>query len=63
MDTGKGASHTGVSWERLGDSSGWGGWGKITWGKMPDIGDRGMEAANHLAYATILHDLHIYPRT
>ena len=26
-----------------------GGWGGITWGEMPDIGDGGMEAANHIA--------------
>ena len=31
------------------DSRGWGGWGGITWGEMPDIGDGRMEAANHLA--------------
>ena len=31
------------------DSVGWGGWGEITWGEIPDIGDGGMEAANHLA--------------
>ena len=24
-------------------------WGGITWGEMPDTGDRGMEAANHIA--------------
>ena len=27
----------------------WGSWGEITKGEMPDIGDRGMEAANRLA--------------
>ena len=27
----------------------WGGLGGITWGEMPDIDDRGMEAANHIA--------------
>ena len=26
-----------------------GGWGGITWGEMPDIGDEGMEAANRIA--------------
>ena len=31
------------------DSQGWGGWGGIMGGEMPDIGDRGMEAANHIA--------------
>ena len=28
---------------------GWGGWGGITWGEMPDVGDGGMEAAKHTA--------------
>ena len=28
---------------------GQGGWGGITWGEMPDIGDGEMKAANHLA--------------
>ena len=37
----------GGSWGR--DSRGWGGWGGITWGEMPDIGVGRMEAANHLA--------------
>ena len=31
------------------DSGQWGGWGGITWGEMPDIGDGGKKAANHLA--------------
>ena len=31
------------------DSGGWGGWGGIAWGEMPDIGDKGIEAANHIA--------------
>ena len=46
MDTGRGASHTGQlrDWGR--DSGGWGG---ITWGEIPDIGDEGMEAPNHIA--------------
>ena len=51
MGTGRGTSHTGVYW-------GVGGWGGTEWGgevgegflgEMPDVGDRGMEAANHLA--------------
>ena len=25
----------------------WGGWGGITLGEMPDVGDGGMETANH----------------
>ena len=47
MDTGRGASDTGVCWgggqgmdsDRLGKS------GRITWGEMPDVGDGRMEAA------------------
>ena len=31
------------------DSRGGGGWGGITLGEMPDVGDGGMEAANHVA--------------
>ena len=45
-----------------------GSWGEIAWGEMTDIGEGGMEAANHIAMyvhnpAIILHDLHMYPRT
>ena len=32
---------------RGGTAVGLGGWGGTTWGEMPDIVDRGMEAANH----------------
>ena len=32
-----------------GGTIGVGGWGGITWGEMPDVGDGGMEAANHIA--------------
>ena len=32
-----------------GRSGGFGGWGGITWGEMPDVGDWGMEAATHIA--------------
>ena len=29
-------------------------WGEIAWGEMPDIGDGGIEAANHIAmYVTM----------
>ena len=58
--------HTGVCWQgpREGQRGrGWGGWGGITWGEVTDVGVRGMEAANLCTYATILHDLHMYPRT
>ena len=52
MDTGRGALHTdggiGEGEQEVGSR------GEITWGKMPDIGDRGMEAANYIA-------MYIYP--
>ena len=32
-----------------GTAGGWGDFGGITWGEMADVGDRGMEAANHIA--------------
>ena len=32
---------------------GWGGWGGITLGEMPDVGDRGMEAATHSMCASM----------
>ena len=31
------------------DSGDWGDWGGIMWGEMPDVGDREMEAVNHIA--------------
>ena len=31
------------------DNREWGVWGGITWGEIPDVGDGGMEAANHVA--------------
>ena len=49
MDSGRGKSHIRDSWMGLEqDSAGWGGWGGITWGEMPDIDEEGIEAANHL---------------
>ena len=43
MDTGRGASHTGVCSGEIGEGQrGVGSWGEITWGEMPDIGDRDM---------------------
>ena len=43
-------SHTDICCGGQGrDSRGWGGCEGITWGEMPDIGDGGMEAANHIA--------------
>ena len=67
MDTGKGASHTGVCGGDLGEGQwGVGSWKGITWGEMPDIGDgeEGSKPHCHVCtYATILHVLHMYPKT
>ena len=67
MSTGRGASHTGVSGGELGEEQqGVGSWGEITWGEMPDIGDReeGRKTHCHVCtYTTILHVLHMYPKT
>ena len=50
MDTGRGASHMGsVVGAKGGTAGGLGGLGGITWGEMPDVGDGGVEAANHIA--------------
>ena len=43
-----------------------GSWGGITWGEMPDIsdGEEGSKPHCHVCtYATILHVLHMYPKT
>ena len=41
-----------------------GSWGGITWGEMPGIGNRGMEAANHLAlYVPMQQSCMIYKYT
>ena len=45
-----GKNHTLGSFVGLGEGSRQvGGWGVITWGERPDIGDVGMEAANLIA--------------
>ena len=66
MDTGRGASHTGVCWGAIGEGqSGVGSWGEIAGGEMPDIGDgeEGSKSHCHVCtYATILHVLHMYPK-
>ena len=43
-------------------SVGWESQGGITWGEMPNVGDSKPHC--HVGtYATIPHDLHMYPRT
>ena len=49
MDTERGVLNTGVYWGEKGRASGRGRWGGKAWGEMPEIGDGGMEAANHIA--------------
>ena len=41
-------------------------WGGITWGEMPNVGEgeEGSKPHCHMCtYATILHVLHMYPKT
>ena len=43
-----------------------GSWGEIAWGEVPDIaeGEEGSKSHCHMCtYATILHVLHMYPKT
>ena len=67
MDTGRGASHTEVCQGELGEGQREvGSWGGITWGEMPDIGDGDEDSKPHChvcIYATLLHVLHLYPKT
>ena len=66
MDTGKGVLNTGVSWESRGGTAGWGRWGRIAWGEMPNVGEgeEGSKTHCHVCtYATVLHALHMYPQT
>ena len=67
MDTGRGASHTGVcGGVNRGGTVEVGSWEEIAWGEMPDIGDgeEGSKSHCHVcSYATILHVLHMYPQT
>ena len=66
MDTGKGALHTGVYWGEQGRDSRVGSWGGIAWGEIPDVGEGEEDSKSHChvyTYATILHVLHMYPKT
>ena len=48
------------------NSGGVGSWGEIAWGEMPGIGEgeEGSKSHCHVrTYATILHVLHMYPKT
>ena len=67
MDTGRGVSHTGSEVGELREGEqGVGSWKGITWGEMPDIDDGEKDSKPHChvcTYATILHVLHMYPKT
>ena len=67
MDTGRGAAHTEICGGELREGQwGVGSWGGITWGEMPDIGDgeEGSKPHCHVCnYATIVHVLHMHPKT
>ena len=67
MDTERGVLNTGVYWGGKGDiQCGVGSLREIAWGEMPDIGEgeEGSKSHCHVCtYATILHVLHMYPKT
>ena len=45
---------------------GWGSWGGIAWGEMPNVGEgeKGSKTHCHVcSYANVLHVLHMYPKT
>ena len=49
-----------------GGTVGVGSWGEIAWGEMPEIGEGEECSKSHChmcTYATILHVLHMYPKT
>ena len=47
MDTERGVLNTGVYWGEKGRASGRGRWGGIALGEIPNVDDRGMDAANY----------------
>ena len=66
MDTGKGILHIVVYWGEWGGTAEVGSWGGIAWGEMPNVGEgeEGSKTQCHVCtYATILHVLHMYPKT
>ena len=49
-----------------GEASRRGSWGGIAWGEMPNVGEgeKGSKTHSHVCtYATVLHVLHMYPKT
>ena len=66
MDTGRGASHTGVCGGNRGGTVVGGELEIDSMGRNPDIGDGEEGSKSHCpvcTYATILHVLHLYPKT
>ena len=67
MDTGEGSTtHSGLLGV-IGEGQRWvGSWGEIAWGEMTDIGEGEEGSKSHchvFTYATILHVLHMFPKT
>ena len=66
MDTGKGVLHTGDYWGNRGGTAVRGSRGVIAWGEKPNVGEGAEGSKTHYhvcTYATILHVLHMYPKT
>ena len=66
MDTERGVLNTGVYWGKKGMASGRGRRGGIAWGEMPNVGEAEKANKTHChvcTYATVLHALHMYPKT
>ena len=59
-------THWGLLGGNRGGTVGMGSWGETAWGEMPDIGDEEKGSKTHChvcTYATVLHVLHMYPKT
>ena len=66
MDPGRGVLNTGVYWGEKGRASGGEELGGIAWGEMPNVGEGEKGSKTHChgcTYATVLHVLHMYPKT
>ena len=66
MDTERGVLNTGVYWGEKGRASGRGRGEGIAWGETPNVGEGVKANRTHChvrTYATVLHALHMYPKT
>ena len=66
MDTGRGVLNTGVYWGKWGGPAGGQELGRDSLGEMPNVGEgeKGSKTHYHVCtYATVLHALHMYPKT